>query len=70
LWQRVQSDMATAQRRPSLTTGGLAEIETLLQAREPLYAECARSIVDTVGLAVEEVAAAVLDKLRQTGCYS
>lgn len=42
LWERIQADATTAERRPNLTAqGGIAEIRTLLAAREPMYAEVA-----------------------------
>src|SRR5205823_12267763 len=41
IWQRLQADPTTAQRRPPLTVGGLAEIEETLKIREPLYRACA-----------------------------
>ncbi len=47
LWQRLQYDPATAQSRPDLAGGGLAEVEELLRLRQPLYAECAQLTVDT-----------------------
>jgi shikimate kinase len=56
LWQRLQADAATRERRPDLSGGGLAEIETLLAVREPLYAQCAHLVVDTAGRPVEDVA--------------
>jgi shikimate kinase len=40
LWQRIQADANTAQRRPDLAQGGLAEIEEMLRVREPLYQGC------------------------------
>jgi shikimate kinase len=60
LWQRLQQDPASAERRPDLTVGGLVEIEQLLQAREPLYRACADLDVDTAGLTPEAVAGAIL----------
>jgi shikimate kinase len=63
LWQRLQTDATTATRRPNLTVGGLAEIEELLRVREPLYADCAHCVVDTVGRSAEDVAEAILDNL-------
>lgn len=59
LWQRLQTDDRTAERRPALTVGGLAEIEELLRRREPWYRACADEVVDTVGRSPEEVAALV-----------
>src|SRR5262245_1794246 len=55
LWQRLQGDTSTAERRPTLTQGGLAEIEELLQARQPLYHTCANLEVSTEGQSPEAV---------------
>jgi shikimate kinase len=60
LWQRLQADAATPERRPTLTVGGLAEVESLLQAREPLYRTCADQVVSTVGRSPPEVVDAIL----------
>lgn len=46
LWRRLGDDASTAQRRPNLAQGGLAEIEDLLRARSPLYEICADLKVD------------------------
>jgi shikimate kinase len=48
LWQRLQTDPSTTERRPNLAGGGLAEVEELLAVRTPLYAQCADLTVDTV----------------------
>jgi shikimate kinase len=54
---RVARDPATAARRPNLTaSGGINEIRTLLATREPLYRECARTIIDTRDHTYEDVA--------------
>jgi len=63
LWQRLQDDAATLERRPNLTTGGLAEIEAVLRAREPFYAECAHLAVETAGRSPEDVVGAILERL-------
>ena len=47
IWRRLQADTNTAARRPNLAQGGLAEIESLLALREPLYRECATITVDS-----------------------
>jgi shikimate kinase len=60
VWRRLQDDATTAERRPVLTVGGLAEVEELLRAREPLYRECAHVVVPTAGRSPEEVAAEIL----------
>src|SRR5262245_50004838 len=41
LWQRLEQCPTTAERRPTLSVGGLEEIEELLSRREPWYAACA-----------------------------
>src|SRR5262249_7558447 len=41
LWNRIQADSTTAERRPALTVGGREEVEQLRQQREPLYRVCA-----------------------------
>lgn len=46
LWQRLQGDATTAERRPNLAQGGLAEIEELLRVRTPLYEACQNLTVD------------------------
>ena len=60
IWRRVQADATTAERRPALTVGGLAEVRQLLEAREALYRETAHHTVETAGRTPEEVAELVL----------
>jgi shikimate kinase len=60
IWERLRRDALTAERRPALTVGGLAEVEELLRAREALYREVAHLAVATVGRSPAEVAEAVL----------
>jgi shikimate kinase len=55
IWQRLQADAATTERRPALTVGGQAEVEQLLHVREPLYRECANLTVHTAGRAPEVI---------------
>lgn len=64
IWHRLQADAATAQRRPDLTVGGLAEVQELLRDREPLYRECADLQMDTAGRTPDEVARRILQHLR------
>jgi shikimate kinase len=54
--RRLERDRTSAERRPVLTVGGLAEIKELLRAREPLYRAVAHLSVDTSGRSPEEVA--------------
>jgi len=65
LWQRLQSDPATGERRPPLTVGGRAEIEALLRIREPLYQQCADIVVDTVNRLPAEIASTIREKLSE-----
>jgi shikimate kinase len=60
LWQRLQADAATAERRPELTVGGRAEIEETILFREPLYRQCADLIVETAGRAANDIAEEIL----------
>lgn len=61
---RLAADGSTASRRPNLTsTGGRAEIESLLNQRMPLYRECATLIVDTEGKTVAQVADEIAARL-------
>ncbi len=57
LYDRIGADATTAARRPPLSDrGGLAEVETLLAEREPLYREVADAVVDTEGRRSQDVA--------------
>jgi shikimate kinase len=67
LWHRLRADPATAERRPVLTVGGLAEVEQTLTAREPLYRACADWVVSTAGRPPEAVVADILDRLGPGG---
>lgn len=60
LWERIQSDATTADRRPALAGGGLAEVEALLADRAPLYRACADVEIPVTGLSPEVVADAIL----------
>lgn len=65
LHRRINSDPATADRRPNLTVaGGLEEISRLLAARTPLYQSAAHAVIDTDGYSVEEIAAMVRKELE------
>ncbi len=63
IWERLQQDATTGERRPALSVGGLAEIEELLRVREPLYRAAAHCTIDTLGQSPEEVAGAILNQL-------
>ena len=67
LARRLTADPATASRRPNLTSaGGMAEIETVLAERTPLYHACATFAVDTDGKSPAEVVDEILAKLQTT----
>jgi shikimate kinase len=67
LLARINADATTAERRPNLTAaGGLAEIEQLLAAREPLYRDCADCIVATDDRSPESLAEEILQALGVT----
>ena len=57
LWERIRGDGG---RRPNLAGGGLAEVEAVMAAREPLYREVATHTLDTAGQSPADVAAAIL----------
>jgi len=70
LWKRIQHDLSTAERRPNLTSqGGITEIIATLDARNPIYRECAQWEVDTQGMTPEQVADAIVAhwNLGETG---
>jgi shikimate kinase len=56
IWRRLEADATTAQRRPNLAQGGLAEIEEVLAQRQPFYEECAQFIFNTSRHAPEAIA--------------
>jgi shikimate kinase len=61
LWERMNTDPATAARRPNLTAGGgEEEVKSLLAAREPLYREVADFTVASDTLSPEALADAIL----------
>jgi shikimate kinase len=65
LWDRIQGDAMTAERRPSLQAGvdGRLEVMQVLQARQPLYRGCADITVDTTNRSPEEITALILSSL-------
>jgi 3-dehydroquinate dehydratase/shikimate dehydrogenase len=65
LWQRLQKDASTAESRPDLAQGGLAEIEELLRLRAPLYEECHDLAVNTAERSPEQVAEVIFTWLRE-----
>src|SRR5262249_29836393 len=60
LWQRLQDDPTSPERRPQLTVGGIKEIAEVLRAREELYRGCANFTVQTGGRSPQVVVADIL----------
>lgn len=58
-WERVKADPHTPQTRPDLSTGGLAEVTSMMQVRLPLYQKTAHQRVNGAG-SPEAVADAIL----------
>jgi shikimate kinase len=65
LWQRLQGDESTAERRPALSVGGREEIVEIMRLREPLYRECADWVIDTAGRSPAEIVAEILRRLSE-----
>lgn len=64
--QRIHGDPTTLDRRPNLTVGGLAEIQELLQIREPLYSSSCDFKIATDDLCPRQIADKILGFLQPT----
>jgi shikimate kinase len=60
LWQRMQEDASTAERRPDLSVGGRDEVVAVLSRREPFYRSCAHATFPTAGQTPEALVEAIL----------
>jgi len=67
---RLAADPSTSERRPNLSTGGLAEIAELLRLREPLYRASADLEVDTRDRSPQELTETILNAWRSSGSSS
>jgi shikimate kinase len=67
LWQRMQADVTTSERRPDLAQGGRAEVEELLRVREPLYQACQDFTVEASAQAPEQIADVIAAWFRKSG---
>ena len=64
IFERMNTDPLTGQRRPDLTAfGGLEEVRSLLTQRTPLYQAAADFTVDTEQLSPEDVGAQIVSKI-------
>ena len=65
LQRRIEGDGRSFQQRPNLTAqGGLAEIQQVLEKRQPLYAECADLTIDTMQKKPAEIVDEILSQLQ------
>lgn len=59
---RMAGDSESASHRPNLTqTGGIEEIEQMLEVRTPIYQSCADLVIQADEKSPEQVAAAIFD---------
>lgn len=67
LYERIQGDPRSAQTRPALTAqgGGIEEIRTVLEHRDPVYRAVADDVIDVSGKSVDTLAAEILERLQQ-----
>lgn len=65
LAQRIDADATTGSRRPALTASSsqLAEIQSLLAEREPLYRDAATLTIETDAKTISEIVAEIIDAL-------
>lgn len=64
--QRLAGDASTAERRPSLTSLPIrAEVESLLQKRQPLYQQVANYEVDAAGQSVAAIVDQIVARLKK-----
>lgn len=68
LRRRIEADQVNSAQRPGLTTAGLLqEIESVLQARLPLYEQASTLKIDTEGKTAETIADEIIRSLQSTG---
>src|SRR5262249_52951984 len=65
LWERMQADATTAERRPALAGGGREEVTQVVAAREAVYRSCAHLVVSTEGKSPEQIAEEIAGWLRE-----
>jgi shikimate kinase len=71
LWQRIQLDPGSAERRPPLTDGGPGEVEKTLRERQALYREVAHLVIATEGREIDDIVQEIVTRLalpRETLC--
>lgn len=67
LYERITADQQSAANRPALTPAGgtLAEVQRVLAERAPLYAATAHTELEVSALTVDQVVAAILERLAE-----
>jgi shikimate kinase len=67
LLKRIESDPATADNRPSLTSlgGGIEEIEALLKQREPMYRAAMNAELDVTELSPQQAAETIAEMVQK-----
>lgn len=64
LYRRIAADEKSAERRPSLTAlPGPEEVESVLQARLPVYEATADYVISTMGRSIEEIVDEIFSRL-------
>lgn len=66
IFRRIHSDDSTRERRPNLTVGGLAEIESLLAQRTPHYQSLADLTLSTNETSAKELAAQIAESFLRS----
>jgi shikimate kinase len=61
LWLRIQGDANSQTQRPNLAGGGFSEVETICNARRPIYAATSHAKFDVATALPEETADAILN---------
>ncbi len=64
-WQRISHDEKSADQRPDLTqTGGIREIEQMLEKRTPIYQSCANLTLDADSASPQQLADRIFDQFE------
>lgn len=63
---RIEGDATSAALRPSLTgkAGAATEVAEVLARREPVYLQVADAVIDTAGVSIDDIVAAIMRELE------
>lgn len=67
LYQRMQQDATTAERRPNLVGGGIEEVQAMLQIRTPIYQRLADLEIPVGEMSPEVAVDRILAQWQATG---